>query len=81
MSMGSIPVIISDGFKKPNVGIDWNDFTVTIGENEIADIKDILRSYSNEKISCMKNKIDKIYAHFFQNENLHRIIVNYLEVR
>ena len=74
--MGSIPVIIADGYEKPNVRIDWNDFSVSIKENEIADIESILKGYSPTKIKSMQHTIKNIYAQFFKNENLHRIVVN-----
>lgn len=79
MAMNSIPVIISDGYKKPlNDKLDWNLFSISISENEIENLSNVIMSISKEKIVQMQTELKKIYKYYFSNKNLSQTILETL---
>jgi len=79
MAMNSIPVIISDGYKKPlSNKLDWDSFSITIPENQVGNLLDILMNISEEKIIKMQKKLKKIYEYYFCNKNLSQTILENL---
>ena len=76
MSMGSIPVIISDGYKLPLSGIlDWDKFSVIVPESKIGDIDKILSKIGDKEIKDLQKNLRNIYSTYFSNDNLHRTII------
>ena len=66
MRMGSIPVYVSDEHYTPfSDVIDWNEFSVLIRPNQIPEIYDILRSYTDEEISRMQCRMKEVYQDYF----------------
>lgn len=66
--MNSIPVIISDNYKKPlEEFIDWNEFSITIKENEIDQVSNIIDSISEDEIDKKRSKLEYINEVFFNN--------------
>jgi len=74
MSMGSFPVFIADGYEPPMKDeIDWESISVSIPENSVDKIGDIL----TEK-SLNRDKLFEIYNEYLSNENLHKSIIRKL---
>lgn len=79
MAMNSIPVIISDGYKKPlSDKIAWDSFSVTIPEKEIGNLSHILTNISKEEIVKMQKELTKKYMFYFSNKNLSQTILETL---
>jgi hypothetical protein len=80
MQLNSIPVIIyNDKWFPFSDTIDWDTFTVCIHENNIHQMYDILKSYSNEqKVELLKNGA-RIYKEYFTLEQTSKNILIYLQ--
>lgn len=75
MAMNSIPIIIANGYKKPlSDFINWDDFSITVDEEKISEIVDILETYDSNKIENMRKILSEVYNEFFCNENLSAVI-------
>jgi len=80
MQLGCIPVIITDKFYLPwEDELDWKDFSVLITENDIPNLEHILRSYSEEKINYMKNKINELWPIYFSLDGVYNNIIKRLK--
>lgn len=78
--MNSIPIIIADGYKKPIADdIDWNEFSLTIKEQDIYKIEDIINSISDDEIIRMKEKLEFINQNYINN-NIIDIILKKLKL-
>jgi hypothetical protein len=76
MSMGSIPIIISDNFIKPlETYLNWDDFSVTVKESDIHNIPKILSKFDSSDIKKMSDKAFNIYHKYFSNNNLDKSII------
>jgi len=76
MAMGSIPVVIADGYKFPlDSIIDWGKISISVKEKDIGNIADILKQYDYE---TMRNAMSKIYDRYFKNDVLHETVINVL---
>ena len=74
MSMGSFPVLISDGYQPPLKDIiNWDEISISIPEASIDTIEDILK---NKSLS--EDKLKEVYNEYFSNENLHKTIIKEL---
>ncbi len=77
--VGSVPVIISDNYRRPyGDEVNWDDFSVTIKEKDIGNIKKILYS-KKEKVPSMVAKGKKFYKAYCTREMACRRIINKLE--
>ena len=82
MSMGAIPVIISDRYKPPlSDQVDWRSFSVTIKENKLNKIENVLKSFTADTIREMSQKTLDVYHKYFSNTNLHQTIIIELNKR
>ena len=71
MQLGSVPVYISDEHYLPWMDeLDWNEFCVIIKPNQIEQLKDILLSYSDERINRMIQNAQRIYNAYFSLEGV-----------
>ena len=69
MQLDAVPVYISDHFWKPfTYELNWDEFCVTIKEEQIPDIHSILQSISDEQYESMKQKIKEVYNNYFTME-------------
>lgn len=79
--MNSIPVIIADGYKKPLSDIiNWDEFSITILEEDIDKIEEIINSISEDKIEKMQ-KILKLINEEYINNNIIEIIKKKLNLK
>lgn len=76
MAMGSIPVIIADGYKLPLQNkIDWASISIQVRQNQISKIGQVLQqNYSKVKISEMRTKMLEVYDELLSPENFHKSI-------
>jgi len=76
MQLGCIPVIITNKFYLPwEDELNWNDFSVLITENDLPNLENILRSYSDEKIEYMRNKIKQLWPIYFSLNGVYNNII------
>ena len=81
MQLDAVPVYISDEFWKPfTYELNWDDFCVSIKEDEIPNIHSILESISEEKYNKMKSKIKEVYENYFTLEGTCNKILQMLEL-
>lgn len=81
MQLDAVPVYISDNFWKPfDYELNWDEFCVSITEQQIPDIYSILASISDEKYQKMKDKIKEIYENYFTLEGTCTKILQRLEM-
>ena len=81
MQLDAVPVYISDHFWKPfTYELNWDEFCVTIKEEQIPDIHSILQSISDEKYESMKQKIEEVYENYFTMEGTCSKILQILEL-
>lgn len=76
MAMGSIPVIIADGYKLPlqNV-IDWNGISIQVRQNQISKIGQVLQqNYGKDRLEEMRAKMLAVYDEYLSPENFHKSI-------
>jgi hypothetical protein len=80
MMLGTVPVIISDNWKPPlNYLLNWDEFSVTIKENQLNNITDILSTYSDETIIKMSKKAQEVYFKYFNNINMFKCFYLYFK--
>ena len=71
MQLGSVPVYVSDQHYLPwSDEIDWSEFSVLIKPDQIPDIKEILTSYSDQKINKMVKTAQSIYDKYFSLDGM-----------
>jgi len=77
MAMGSIPIIVADGYDPPLSDIiDWNSISITLPEKYILDNLKIEDNLDRDRdIKSMVEIMDNIYNEYFSNENLHKTII------
>jgi len=76
MASGTIPVIISDGYKLPlENAIDWSSFSVIIKEKDVEKIPQILVSVPEQRRIEMMKSVINIYDEYFNYENLQKTIM------
>lgn len=79
MQLESIPVIITDRFYLPwQDELNWNEFSVLIGEDQISNISDILESYSQNDIERMRDNIKEVYKKYFSLDGVYNNILKRL---
>lgn len=79
MQLGSVPVYISDEHYLPWIDeLDWNEFCVLIKPNQIEQLKEILMSYSDEKINKMVKTAQELYHEYFSLDGVCSQIVSRL---
>lgn len=68
MMAGCIPVVIADSFVLPfSEVIDWKRAIVRIYEDEIPEMMDILKSFSDERVVEMKNQVLFLWKKYFSS--------------
>lgn len=73
MSMGSIPIILADGYKPPlNDKINWSEISLMVNEDNICDIPRLILEVDYK---VMKDKMINTYNKYFSNENLHKTVL------
>jgi len=76
MQVGSIPIYIYDDDWRPFKEIaDWSEFSVSIHQSELGNLKDILDSFSDVQIKLMSRKCIEYYDKFFKLESVSKIIL------
>ena len=81
MQLDAVPVYISDEFWKPfTYELNWDDFCVSVKEDEISNTHSILESISEEKYKNMKAKIKELYENYFTLEGTCNKILQMLEL-
>lgn len=82
MSMGCIPVIISDNYQPPLIDfLNWDEFSVTVAEKDIDKIEIILNNISMKEIVKMRKKVIEVYENWFDNKNLHKTIIKKINTK
>jgi hypothetical protein len=77
--MNSIPVIISDGYDKPiSEMISWDDFSITIEENNLDKIEKIINSLTTTEIEEKQKKLKFVNDNYINNQIID-IILNKLK--
>jgi hypothetical protein len=75
MAMGTIPVIIANGYRPPLSNyLNWSEFSVTISENKIKNIPQVLGEFTTEDISSMRQSLEKTYCEHFSSLNFHKSV-------
>ena len=75
MAMGTIPVIIADGYRPPLPDlIDWDSISVRVPEKKIKHIPKILEEFSEEDIEIMREAMQDAYTKYLSPENFHKSI-------
>lgn len=75
MAMGTIPVIIADGYRPPlHTFINWNEISVSVPENKIKHIPNILNNFSSGDIETMRSKMKEVYIKYFSPQNFHKSV-------
>lgn len=68
--LGAVPVYISDDHYLPWTDeLDWTEFAVLIGREQIPDLKRILLSYTEEQIVAMRRRAGELYHTHFTLES------------
>jgi hypothetical protein len=76
---GSIPVLISDGYRLPfESEIPWNEIIVRIPEKELENIPAILRGISEKEIAMRQNALLK-NRKFFTEKGVLELMISKLE--
>lgn len=71
IQLGSVPVYISDSHYLPwSDELDWSEFCILITPDQISDLKNILSSYSDDKINGMVKRGQEIYNSYFSLEGM-----------
>lgn len=77
MQLGTIPVYIyDDKFIPFEDDIDWNEFSVLIGINDLQNLDNILCSYTDDRIKQMQNNLYKYWIENFTMESICKKIVS-----
>jgi hypothetical protein len=80
MQLGSVPVYVSDYHYLPWTDeLDWSEFCVLIKPDQIDDLKNILLSYSEEKINKMIKTAQTLYDEYFSLEGMCKKIIQRLQ--
>jgi hypothetical protein len=77
MGMGSIPIIIADGYSPPlSHLLDWSQFSLIIPEKSIGEIESIVKDLLKDKnrMENMRQKAIEIYDLYFANDLLYKTI-------
>lgn len=75
MSIGTIPVIIADGYRPPlHSIIDWKSISVSIPENKLKYIPSILSEFTSKDIKDMRTRMQKVYMDYLSPNNFHKSI-------
>lgn len=76
MQLGAIPVYISDTPYLPfSDELNYSEFSVILGENDLPNIVEILESYSDEKIETMCKKMKDVWINYFSLEGMYQQII------
>nr|XP_026693130.1 probable glycosyltransferase At5g11130 [Ciona intestinalis] len=68
ISMGCVPVIISDHYHLPLQGIvEWSKIAIILPEAQISDLKKVLLLVSSTQLYEMQQYIKSVYHHFIWN--------------
>ncbi len=81
MGLGSIPVYIWDDkeWLPYQDKFDWDEFSVRINIKDIDALMDRLRSYSEQDIKRMRQRMDELYPQYFVRDGVCKYIVDYLK--
>ncbi len=80
MGCGCIPIIVSDDYKKPlDWYLNWDDFSITVPESEIANIPDIINSVSDDEMEKMSKISLEVFNKYFSPKNMYNTVD--LEIR
>jgi len=74
LGMGSIPVIIADGYKPPLANlIPWNEIAIFVSQNQISSIPERIQDFKlrNPNLHEIRKTMKEIFEQFFSNSNLH----------
>ena len=89
MSMGCIPIILSDDYKEPKIikfyddglinDLSWNDFSYHIKEKDVHLIKDLVKYHMEKNKFSFSPK--SFYNDYFSNDKLYLSVVYELKRR
>ena len=80
MQLGSIPVYISNTPYLPfSDELNYEDFCVILYENDLMNIEEILKSYSDDKIEQMTEKMKEVWTTHFSLEGMYKQIIKRLK--
>lgn len=79
MRSGCIPVFVSDGYIPPFEGnIDWKRASISVFEENLGDLIHILKSYSDEKVTEMRQQACFLWMTYFST--IPRIVDTVLQI-
>ncbi|XP_055929994.1 exostosin-2-like [Argiope bruennichi] len=83
MKAGCIPVIVADGYVLPFAeSIDWQRASISVFEENLADLIHILKSVSDERISEMRSQVCFLWEKYFSSvSHITNAVLNVLNSR
>ena len=79
MQLGSIPVYIyDDDWRAFKNDVNWDEFSVSIHQNQIVNLDSILKSISEDRIKQMSENVIKVYNEIFSLESTSKKIIQHL---
>ncbi|GIL43551.1 hypothetical protein Vafri_1253 [Volvox africanus] len=73
--MGCVPVLIGDGVLQPfEPEIDWSKFSISVPEQDIPDLPQILNNVSSETLQDMQKRLKCAAQHMFYSSSLGAIL-------
>lgn len=77
LAMGSIPIIIADGYSLPLEGtLNWDSFSIVVPEDSVSSVEEIIKPILEDsiKLQSMKTSAMTIYDNLFENSRLHKSV-------
>ena len=76
MQLQTIPVIITNDRYLPwEDELNWEEFSVFIGENQIPYIPEVLAGFSDEQVETMRTRLKKVYEEYFSLDGVYTNII------
>lgn len=80
LNLGSIPVYIYDEPWIPFSNlIDFNEYGVLVHVNDLSNLDNILKSYSQEKINLLQKNGEKVYNEYYRYDSCYNKIIEILK--
>lgn len=71
IAYGRIPIIISDNYKLPEVGIDWRNLSIQVGEDDLDSIPEKIHEFASTKnLEQVSETLKECFDRFFANSSL-----------
>ena len=76
MQLQTIPVIITNDRYLPwEDELNWEEFSVFIGENQIPYIPEVLAGFSDEQVETMRTRLMEVYEEYFSLDGVYTNII------